>query len=124
MFVAGWMKRFPCGHGEQFELIGQFWDEMRRRLPDAELCGVGYGWENDTLCYLIGRLNASPERHAEVADAKYLTLALPEDGWETWKCGVDALGETYAAIYAVSRLDYEIEFIGPECTLMIHRVTR
>lgn len=128
MKAIGLMRRFPCGQGEQFELIGQFWDQMRAALPGERLCGVGYGWENDTLCYLIGalddRLEAALQGLQGRVKADFIRLLMPDEGWETWECELDRLDATYEAIYAVSRLDWEIEWIdGEQCTLMIHRIT-
>ena len=123
MVATGYAKRFPCAQGEQYELIGEFWMQMRAALPDVALCGVGYGWENDSLCYLIGTLDGSVPPGLAIPDADFLSLALPEEGWETWRCSLENLGSTYGEIYAVSRLDWEIEWIDEQCTLMVHRVT-
>ena len=37
MVATGYMKRFPCAQGEQYELIGEFWMQMRAALPDVAL---------------------------------------------------------------------------------------
>ena len=54
MKIRGVQIRFDCKNGEQFEAIGRFWDRMHVFCPGENLLGVGFGWKNDTLCYLIG----------------------------------------------------------------------
>ena len=123
MVATGYAKRFPCGQGEQYALIGEFWAQMHAALPDVALCGVGYGWENDALRYLIGTLDGSVPSGLTIPGADYLSLALPEEGWEIWQCSLNNLSSTYDEIYAVSPLDWEIEWIGEQCTLQVHRIT-
>ena len=114
MTVCGVQIRFACKNGEQFEAIGRFWDRMRALCPDKSLLGVGFSWENDTLCYLIGTENGVPEHAAEMLSDEFpgavsAALLLPDEGWRTYTATADTLDRLYTEIYRDGPLDYEIE---------------
>lgn len=114
MTVCGVQIRFGCKNGEQFEAIGAFWDEMRALCPGADLLGVGFGWENDTLCYLIGTESGVPENAAQVLAERFpgavnAEIRLPDSGWKAYTATADTLDMLYAEIYKDGLLDYEIE---------------
>ncbi len=128
MVITGIRGIFPCAHGEQIEAIGTFWGAMRALYPAARLLGVGYGWENDALRYLIGvegealEVAAFALRESCPAAVK-ATLTLPEDGWREYRCATADIGATYDLIYQDGPLDYEIEepLPGDEWVLRVHR---
>lgn len=114
MTVRGVQIRFDCGNGEQYDAIGEFWDRMRACCPDKALLGVGFGWENDTLCYLIGTETGVPKgTAAQLAvcfpGAMLAEIRLPDSGWQTYTATADTLDALYAEIYQDGPLDYEIE---------------
>jgi len=113
MILQGIQIRFDCANGEQFEAIGAFWDAMRVLFPDRTLSGVGYGWENDTLCYLIGTEDGLPAGTETIGqqfpDAEYTVLHLPDDGWKRYTATADTLDVLYEEIYRDGPLTYEIE---------------
>ena len=57
MEAYGILVRFSCKNNEQYESIGKFWDLMSLQHPKPDLVGVGCGWREDSLDYLIGRLD-------------------------------------------------------------------
>ena len=114
MVIRGVQVRFDCKNGEQFEAIGAFWDGMRQLCPGTVLQGVGFRWENDTLCYLIGTESGVPENAAQRLSGQFpgaenAEISLPDTGWKTYSASVDALDALYAEIYKDGPLDYEIE---------------
>ena len=113
MLIRGVQIRFDCKNGEQFENIGVFWDRMRALCPETVLSGVGFGWENDTLCYLIGTENDVPTDAAALTDrfpeAKNAELLLPDDGWKRYTATADTLDVLYSEVYKDGPLTYEIE---------------
>lgn len=114
MIVRGIRIRFACGNGEQYEAIGAFWDAMRAFCPEMMLSGVGFSWEKDTLCYLIGTEAGVPEGTTEkIAEqfpsAERTEIELPDTGWRTYTAAADTLDVLYAEIYKEGPLDYEIE---------------
>lgn len=127
MTITGATIRFTCANGEQIEAIGRFWDDIRALCPTKELKGVGYGWQNDTLSYLIGATGDGTALDkarilAQRKDAQWLSLDLPDEGWLNYRCAASDIGATYELIYRDGPLTYEIE--QPVCdqwTLMVYR---
>lgn len=128
MTVKGIAARFDCGNGGQYENIGAFWDCMRALCPGQALSGVGYGWENDSLRYLIGTEQGVPEAALEKVrelwpDAGYASVELPDNGWKTYAGTADTLDMLYAEIYRDGPLDFEIERFDDagNAVIQIHR---
>jgi hypothetical protein len=128
MLAKGFFLRFSCKNAEQYETIGTFWDAMAACYPLESLCGIGYGWENDTLCYLIGRIDADFPNNPDLLlhtfpQAKYKELLLPDKGWNTYYGQTDLLDQIYDQIYQDGPLDYEIETFHEDgsCTIRIFR---
>ena len=113
MIFIGLSKVFSTVRDGQYEAIGAFWDAMRVLFPDRTLSGVGYGWENDTLCYLIGTEDGLPAGTETIGqqfpDAEYTVLHLPDDGWKRYTATADTLDVLYEEIYRDGPLTYEIE---------------
>ena len=127
MTIKGIKLRFDCANDGQYEMIGSFWDTMRALCPRMELSGVGFGWQNDTLCYLIGTENGVPKAAQKMKeyfpDAVNTEIDLPDDGWKTYTATADTLDVLYAEIYKDGPLDYEIERFDAagNAVVMIHR---
>ncbi len=128
MKAHGIMRRFYCGDNGQYDKIGAFWDEMSARYPLDTLSGIGYGWENDTICYLIGRVDGELPNAEKLAveafdDAECLTLEMPDDGWLTYHGRTDSLDKLYDEIYREGRLDCEIEAFSEDgsCIIRVYR---
>ena len=124
MTVYGVQICFGCANGEQYDEIGTFWEKMRVLCPEAELLGVGFGWQDDTLCYLIGTENGVPEDAVEkiskrFSNAVHAKIQLPDIGWKTYTGTADTLDTLYQDIYKDGPLDYETEQIKADGTAVI-----
>ena len=102
MIFKGISKVFKLTNQEQFETIGQFWDEMTLLYGLENLIGLGYKWENDNIFYAIGLKNGTIKDYN-------ITISLPNDGWVNVKGETKFLKEIYEEIYKNGKLQYEIE---------------
>ena len=102
MVFSGISRDFELTDQQQYETIGQFWDEMAALYGLEHLRGLGYAWQANTISYAIGLKGGD----IEGCD---LRIALPDDGWETVTDQTDRLKEMYDEIYQSGRLRYEIE---------------
>ena len=102
MLFEGIGRTFSTEHNHQYETIGAFWDELAAKYCRADLQGLGYGWTEGSIEYVIGLI------HGEIdgADRK---VQLPETGWVTVRGRTEDLGKIYEKIYQEGRLKYEIE---------------
>ena len=102
MVFSGIARIFNLTNEQQYETIGQFWDEMAALYGLENLRGLGYAWQGNTISYAIGLKNG---------DIKgcNLHISLPDAGWESVKGKTDRLKEIYDEIYQNGRLQYEIE---------------
>lgn len=102
MLFTGISKEFSLKNEEQYNTIGDFWDEMSLLYGMENLQGLGYKWKNGKIFYAIGLKNGN------IKNSNF-SLELPDDDW----CVV--IGETgnlkniYAEIYKAGPLKYEIE---------------
>lgn len=124
MTVTGFMIKFSCGNGEQYERIGAFWKAMSDCYPLETLDGIGYGWENDTLNYMIGRIDSElPNDITPLKEffpqAQYAKIQLPDEGWISYRGKTDALDQLYAKVYQEGPLDFEIENFHEDGTCMV-----
>ena len=102
MVFTGISRVFDLTDEQQYETIGQFWDEMSEVYGLENLRGLGYAWQNNTLSYAIGLKDGDVEGHN-------VRILLPDDGWVTAKGQTDRLKAIYDEIYQNGRLQYEIE---------------
>ena len=102
MMFNGVSRDFDLTDEQQYETIGQFWDEMADSYGLENLMGLGYAWQGNTISYAIGLKCGNIENGN-------LSILLPDDGWETVKGQTDRLPEIYNDIYKSGRLQYEIE---------------
>ena len=128
MKMQGIAARFDCAHGEQYDHIVAFWEQMRALCPEQVLFGVGYGWENDSLGYLIGTPEGVPEYALEgvrkiLPQAAFSEITLPDDNWKTYTGTADTLDKLYEEIYRDGPLDFEIEQFDDagNAVIQIHR---
>ena len=102
MLFKGISRDFDLTNEEQYNTIGQFWDEMAALYGLENLRGLGYAWKTNTLSYAIGL------KDGEITGYN-VQIPLPDTGWETVKGQTNQLKELYNEIYKHGRLQYEIE---------------
>ena len=102
MLFTGICKSFELTNEQQYETIGQFWDEMAALYGLENLQGLGFDWHGNTLSYAIGLKDGQiPELNMQIS--------LPEEGWITAHGETSRLKEMYDEIYKGGPLKYEIE---------------
>ncbi len=116
MIFRGIGRTFSTVNERQYETIGAFWDEMEAKYGLEELQGLGYGWTETTIEYVIGLkegLIAGADRAVE----------LPDDGWTKVRGRTSGLSGIYDEIYRSGRLKYEIETFtdGGDCEILYLR---
>ncbi len=102
MLFRGIGRTFSTDEDQQYETIDAFWDELAAKYGRANLQGLGYGWTDRSIEYVIGL------RRGEMEEANR-TVKLPETGWFSVHGRTENLGKIYETIYREGRLDFEIE---------------
>ena len=102
MIFKGISKEFSLLNEDQYNTIGEFWDEMALLYGLENLQGLGYKWDGNKIYYAIG---------LKVGDIKgyNLSMALPDMGWTVVDGKTNQLKEIYDKIYESGPLKYEIE---------------
>ena len=102
MIFKGITKEFSLLNNDQYNTIGNFWDEMALLYGLENLQGLGYKWTGSKIHYAIG---------LKVGDIKdfNLSIELPDMGWIIVDGKTDKLKEIYDKIYKNGPLTYEIE---------------
>ena len=118
MLFKGIGRTFSTENDQQYETIGAFWDEMAAKYGRANLQGLGYGWTDRSIEYVIGLI------HGEI-DTADRAVKLPETGWVTVRGQTANIVEIYEKIYQEGRLKYEIERFtdSGDCEIMYCRST-
>ncbi len=116
MLFRGIGRTISTENGQQYETIGAFWDELAAKYGRANLQGLGYGWKERSMEYVIGLIGG------EIGGADR-TVALPDTGWAAVRGRTADLGEIYEKIYREGRLNYEIERFtdGGDCEIVYCR---
>ena len=116
MIFHGITRVFKVTDEQQYETIGQFWDEMAGLYGLENLQGLGYDWTADHLSYAIGL------KDGDIKDAN-VSILLPDDGWISVKGQTSRLKELYDEIYAGGRLQFEIEtfYENGNCEIRYYR---
>ena len=57
MLFRGIGRTFSTENDRQFETIGAFWDELAAKYGRANLQGLGYGWTEESIEYVIGLID-------------------------------------------------------------------
>ena len=102
MIFVGLSKEFSLHNEEQYNTIGDFWDELSILYGLENLIGLGYKWENGIISYAIGLKNG------EIANSNF-TIELPDEDWVTYCGKTDDLKKIYDEIYIDGPLKYELE---------------
>ena len=102
MIFRGIGRTFSTVGEEQYNTIGAFWDELTALYGLENLRGLGYGWTQTTIEYVIGLKDG-------VIDSADREIELPDEGWTIYKGRTDRLSQIYDEIYRDGRLKYEIE---------------
>lgn len=102
MFFVGILREFALVNEEQYDTIGEFWDEMALVHGLENLRGLGYKWEGGRIYYAIG---------LKCGDIKgyNLCVELPDEGWTEVEGETENLKSIYDEIYRCGALKYEIE---------------
>lgn len=116
MLFTGISRTFSTGNDLQYETIGAFWDELAAKYGRMNLQGLGYGWTDRSIEYVIGLI------HGEI-DGADSTVELPETGWFIVRGRTEDLGEIYDKIYQKGKLKYEVERFTDDgdCEIMYYR---
>ena len=102
MLFIGISKTFSLKNEDQYNTIGQFWDELTLVYGLENLVGLGYKWDNEVIYYAIGLKDG-------VIKESNFQIELPNVGWEIVEGRTDELKFIYDKIYLKSSLKYEIE---------------
>lgn len=102
MLFKGISKEFSLINEDQYNTIGDFWDEMSLLYGLENLQGLGYKWSDGKIFYAIG---------LKVGDIKGydLCIDLPDENWTFAYGETEKLKEIYDEIYKYGSLKYEIE---------------
>lgn len=116
MVFKGISKDFLLTDEQQYETIGQFWDEMAQIYGLENLQGLGYKWQNNKISYAIGLKEACIKNYN-------VSIALPDDGWVKVEGKTDRLKQIYDEIYTDGALQFEIEmfFENGNCEIRYYR---
>ena len=116
MLFKGIGRTFSTENDHQFETIGAFWDELAAKYGRMNLQGLGYGWTERSIEYVIGLIDGE-------IDGADRAVKLPDAGWITVRGKTANLGEIYEKIYQEDRLKYEIECFTDcgDCEIMYYR---
>ena len=118
MLFKGIGRIFSTENDRQFETIGAFWDELAAQYGRANLQGLGYGWTDRSIEYVVGLIDG------EITGADR-AVELPDTGWVAVRGKSADLGKIYEKIYQEGRLEYEIERFtdSGDCEIMYCRST-
>ena len=118
MLFKGIGRTFSTENDQQYETIGAFWNELAAKYGRVNLQGLGYGWTERSIEYVIGLI------YGEIDEADRAVI-LPDTGWVMVRGRTAELGEIYEKIYLKGRLKYEIERFtdSGDCEIMYCRLT-
>ena len=118
MVFVGIAKDFCLTNEQQYDTIGQFWDDLAMLHGLENLQGLGYKWNDNKISYAIGLKNGCIE-------GCNLRIELPDEDWVTVKGKTDNLKQIYDEIYKDGTLQYEIETFDEKgnCVIRYRRVT-
>ena len=116
MIFKGVSKEFSLLNEDQYNTIGDFWDEMAEVYGLENLQGLGYKWENNKIFYAIGL------RVGDIKDYNF-SIELPDGDWVSVNGETENLKEIYNEIYVSGPLKYEIEefYDNGQCQIKYYR---
>jgi predicted transcriptional regulator YdeE len=102
MLFKGIKKEFSLLNENQYNTIGDFWDETASLYGLENLQGLGYKWSDGKIFYAIG---------LKVGDIKgyNFCMELPDESWTIVHGKTENLREIYNEIYKQGALKYELE---------------
>ena len=74
MIFKGISKVFSLVNEEQYNTIGQFWDEMSNKYGLENLQGLGLNWNDNKMEYIIGLKLLKQKKCIEEIILKYLII--------------------------------------------------
>ena len=116
MIFIGITKEFDLTNEDQYNTIGEFWDELSLIYGLENLQGLGYKWKDNKIYYAIGL------KEGIIKDSNF-SIELPEEGWKIYKGKTENLKQIYDGIYLEGPLKYEIETFeeNGECIIKYYR---
>lgn len=116
MKFYGISKDFSLVNEEQYDTIGQFWDELSLLYGLENLQGLGYSWRSNIISYAIGLKD-------DCIKGCNFSIELPDDGWVIVEGQTENLKRIYDEIYKYGMLRYEIETFSHDgsCTIKYFR---
>jgi predicted transcriptional regulator YdeE len=116
MIFIGITKEFDLTNEDQYNTIGEFWDELSLKYGLENLQGLGYKWKDNKIYYAIGL------KEGIIKDSNF-SIELPEVGWKIYKGKTENLKQIYDDIYLDGALKYEIETFeeNGECLIKYYR---
>ena len=120
MIFKGYSRVFSTVDNDQYNSIGDFWDEMMLKYDIEDLRGLGFNWTSTTIEYVIGLKN---NEKFDGFDYEWKEIELPNENWEKIKGKTNELSKIYTEIYKISSLKYEIEMFYKDenCEIMYIR---
>ncbi len=112
MTFTGIGRIFSTEGDRQYETIGAFWDELSAEYGMENLRGLGYGWTDSTIEYVIGLKEG-------VIPGADRDVELPDAGWTAVSGKTELLDRLYEEIWREGRLRYEIESFRQDGTCEI-----
>lgn len=118
VIFEGISKVFSLAGEQQYETIGQFWDEIAVLYGLENLQGLGYNWKGNKMSYAIGLKTGCIE-------GCNVRVELPEHGWVRAVGKTDDLKQLYDEIYRDGPLEFEIETFDEngDCQILFYRKT-
>lgn len=116
MVFNGISRVFSTVNSQQYEAIGDFWNELSDRYGRSNLRGLGYNWTADSIEYVIGL------KEGIIVGAN-CSVDLPDSGWQVVDGKTSNLSEIYEKIYHDGVLLFEIETFDDNgtCRIMYYR---
>ena len=116
MLFTGISKEFSLLNEDQYNTIGDFFDEMALIYGLENLQGLGYKWACGKISYAIG---------LKVGDIQgyNFSIELPDENWTIVNGETEHLKEIYDEIYKSGPLKYEIEtfYENGSCQIRYYR---
>ena len=107
MIFIGITKEFDLTNENQYNTIGEFWDELSLIYGLENLQGLGYKWKNNKIYYAIGL------KEGIIKDSNF-SIELPEVGWKKYK------GKTYRVRIVAGGFELEDEFYKSLSAVAFH----
>lgn len=124
MIFKGYSRTFSTQGEQQYQTIGEFWNEMSKLFGIENLRGLGFNWTDSTIEYVIGLKNNQP-MNMDITDEQLLwkEIVIPDSEWMKYHGQTEQLGELYSKIYNDGVLTYEIEEFNEDgtCDISITR---